>query len=68
MGIRMNCYTTLKNLVEQGGANTPLHHCSTTPPPKGGGGGSGALGGLPEVVEQIGGFKPLTHSQKGHAI
>lgn len=68
MGIRMNRSTTPKKQVEQGGANTPLHHCSTTPPPKGGGGGSGALGGLPEVVEQIGGFKPLKHSQIGHAI
>lgn len=68
MGIRMNCYTTPKTVVERGGANTPLHHCYTTPPPKGGEGGGGALGGLPEVVEQIAGFRPRTHSQKGHVL
>jgi len=38
MGNRVTCSTTPENVVEQGGANTPLNHCSTTPPPKGGGG------------------------------
>jgi len=64
MGVRMNCYTTPKIVVEQGGAKTPLNHCYTTPPPKGGEGGGGAASGLPEVVEQIGGFKPRTRSQE----
>lgn len=68
MGVRMNCYTTPKTVVEQGGANTPLNHCYTTPPPKGGEGGGGAASGLPEVVEQIGEFRPHAHSQKEHAI
>ncbi|SFF17063.1 hypothetical protein SAMN04488523_1255 [Sulfitobacter brevis] len=66
MGHRMNCSTTPKNLVEQGGANTPLNHCSTTPPPKGGEGGGGAVSGPSEVVEQIDHFRPLTASQERH--
>lgn len=36
MGNRVTCSTTPENVVEQGGANTPLNHCSTTLPLKGG--------------------------------
>lgn len=67
MGNRVTCSTTPENVVEQGGANTPLNHCSTTPPPKGGEGGGGAASGLPEVVEQVGRFRALNRSQKRYA-
>lgn len=36
MGNRMMRSTTPENVVEQGGANTPLNHCVTTLPLKGG--------------------------------
>ncbi len=64
MGNRMMRSTTPENVVEQGGANTPLNHCSTTPPPKGGEGGGGAASGFPEVVEQNGQKQDLTCSKK----
>lgn len=67
MGNRVTRSTTPKTIVEQGGANTPLNHCSTTPPPKGGEGGGGAASGLPKVVEQVGRLRPLTCSQKRYA-
>lgn len=59
MGDPIMCSTTLKSVVEQGGANTPQNHCSTTPPPKGGAGGGGALSGSIEVVEQNSGIRML---------
>ena len=64
MGNRMMRSTTPENVVEQGGANTPLNHCVTTLPLKGGEGGGGAASGSPEVVEQNGQKQHLTGSQK----
>lgn len=65
MGNRVTCSTTPENVVEQGGANTPLNHCSTTPPPKGGEGGGGAASGLPEVWSKLAGSDPVTVHRKG---
>ncbi len=64
MGNRVTCSTTPITIVEQGGANASLNHCSTTPPPKGGEGGGGAASGSSEVVEQNGQKQHLTGSQK----
>lgn len=64
----MMCVTTPKKQVTQGDANTPQNHCVTTPPPKGGEGVVTRSVGSREVVTQITGSRPRTHSQKGHAI
>lgn len=53
MGHRMTCHTTPKNMVGQGGANTPQKGATPPPPPTGAVGGGGAAHLNREVVGQI---------------